>query len=165
MKSPPRPKWPKGNHPTKFRKELTALAPKIKTGRVLVIDPASQSCGYAILDKLKLVDSGTIVVKGSILKRLGLLYIELRDLGEFEVLVVERIRGARAHAYLKWSVGAIVAGAQAASMIEMPIAFWKAVIDKKTYEKTDENDAKAMAKVVQLLLAEHTDVEEEDSWI
>ncbi len=165
MKHPPKVKFPKGKHPATFRKQLEALAPNCRNGRVLIIDPASQSLGYAILDKLKLVDSGTIVVKGNILVRITQLYSKLRDLGEFEVLAVERIRGARAHVYLQWSVGAIVAGTRAASMIEVPISFWKAVIDKETYVKSDENDAKSMAKVIQLLLSEHTDVEEEDSWM
>ncbi len=136
-------KWPKGKSTAKFRNEVKASSPAISTKRLVSIDPASRSAGFAVYEAGELVSSGTIEMpaKDKISERLFGMYESVYDLvGEVDVIAIERIRGRMAHVYLTWAVGVIIAAMQADYLIEVPINCWKKLVGSK-YEKTDENDA------------------------
>ena len=127
---------------------------KVLTGMVLAIDPSSGSynrktreqshLGYALFKAGELVDSGIIAMDG----KNKTIWERLRDLhdclsSEFEapdVLVIEKLRGAFAHDYLKWSVGVIGTAIRAPVTLEMNISTWKSRAGKD-YVKSDEADA------------------------
>jgi len=129
---------------------------------MLVIDPSSGSAGsmpgYALYFKGVLKESGTIKIdpKQPIQYRLNDLYNWCVD-NHVDVLVIERIRGARAHEYLRWAVGVTICAVKALTVLEIPTTVWK--IDARAneaYEKGDEQDALMMGEAVLRIAKEAT---------
>jgi Holliday junction resolvasome RuvABC endonuclease subunit len=148
--------WPKGASSEKFKADVAKLAPQILTGKMLVIDPASRSAGYSYWVNAEMVDFGHITMnpKLTIQRRLRDLYVALSTKFETpDLVVIEKIRGATAHAYLGWSCGVIVAAVCAPHLIELPIGFWKACVGEG-YEKADDQDAKVMGEAMVRLAKE-----------
>ena len=121
----------------------------ILKGTMLCVDPSSGSAGsmpgYAVYVNSCLVESGTLKVNhkmeiGTRLRQIVELLGALEDRLHPDLLVIERIRGNRAHNYLRWACGVIVA-ALTCPHIELCISTWRAWIDKATYDKGDEADA------------------------
>ena len=145
-------KWPKGKGPKSVTEKLYAsiqeASPLILEARTLVMDPSSKTLGYAIIEAGDIVASGTVDLgKEAVHYRMQKLGEYLQNAGCYDVLLVERIRGQMAHAYLSWSVGAILANTTADIFLEMPISVWKAHAGKE-HVKSDENDAIAMANAL-----------------
>lgn len=128
------------------RKALRKNLHEILAGRVLVVDPSSISMGYAILEKGELVSSGEFQVKGHIGHRLSTMYTMITELGDFDLLAIEKIRGSRSHAYLFWAVGMIVSALKV-PVVELPHPMWRVTIDTD-YVKGDEVDAIYMSRFV-----------------
>ena len=153
--------WPKGKSVVKFRSDVAKVARTILSGRVLAIDPASGGSsrpGWAWFMNGELVAAGEIPLtkKNPIQDRLTEL-ITIMETGfnhpPPDVLVVEKIRGTRAHHYLHWSVGTIIAGSEAPILLELPIPCWKAIVPDE-YVKTDEEDAKYIGTALIMLAKE-----------
>jgi hypothetical protein len=117
----------------------------ILTQRWLSLDPSSTSLGYAIVDNGKIEKSGEIIATGSIGKRLHHMYQELRLLGPFKGIVLEKVRGPRGHIYLLWSAGVAAAAVGALTTLEIPTKLWS-LAKNDQYFKGDEADAIYMAK-------------------
>jgi hypothetical protein len=117
----------------------------ILNGRIMGIDPGSQSMGYAVAQSGKIEECGVFEMnkKAPIAERLQDIVTTLRKEGKYDLLVVEMIRGKMAHVFLKFSVGAVMGGVQAPICIEMPINAWKAAAGPD-HQKSDENDAYAI---------------------
>jgi len=127
------------------------LAKLILNGRVLAIDPSSGSRdslpGYAIYEHDRITENGVVGLdyKQPIQHRLNKLFHFVDDLGHFDVLVIERIRGAQAHAYLHWAVGTVIAACRAEHVLEIPTTTWKKLARSiADYEKSDAVDALMM---------------------
>ena len=138
-----------------FASTVTAHAAAVLRGRMLVIDPASggtSHAGYAVYRAGKLEEYGVVqVTKGAkIQARLRELYDTLAADETPDILVIERIRGARAHEYLRWSVGVAVAAVNAPVTLEVPVSVWKKYV--KTLAnyagKADDEDARYMGEAV-----------------
>ena len=133
----------------KYARERQALRKnlhEILTGRVLYVDPSSTSMGFSISEQGEFVRSGCFVTKGSVGARLKYLSDEIKTLGDFDVLVIEKIRGSRSHTFLFWAVG-MTAACIGKPICEIPWPAWKVMIDDQ-YSKTDENDAIYISKFV-----------------
>ncbi len=140
--------WPLGKQMERFRKAVNAVRTNILKGNVLVIDPGSHRLGYATTKKGKITGQGVIEVpEGEIKQRLQSLVLTLQDDFDYDVLAIEKIRGTRAHIYLKWAVGAVVGSVNAPILLEVPIPAWKAVAGPEHY-KDDDTDAYAMAETI-----------------
>lgn len=139
-----------------LKKQLTPHVDLVLEGRLLAVDPSSGGSsdpGYAYYVGGELQDSGTVEVDGrkKVERRLRQIYLALfeRFAGRVDILVVEKIRGARAPAQLQWSVGVIMAACcvvddqgQRPAAIELPISTWKRYAKQiDEYEKGDEADA------------------------
>ena len=113
---------------------------------MLAIDPSSKSMGWALYVASELQNSGVIEVKSpDVNKRLQEAYDCLQTLEIPDVLVIEEIRGAQSHDYLKYSVGVSMAAIRTPVAIAVPIVAWKAVCKTlPEYYKNDENDAKVI---------------------
>jgi hypothetical protein len=118
-------------------------------GRVLVIDPSSGSAGsmpgYAVYDRGILSMSGVLIVnhKNPIEARLRQIMELLQEMDEKlhpQLCLLEKIRGGRAHPYLVWSCGIVVAS-MTCPHVEVCISTWKSFLDKDEYVKGDERDA------------------------
>lgn len=125
-------------------------------GTLLSIDPASGGTsepGYAVFHRGVCVESGIVPLlkTGQVQHRLKLLYCALSK-HAVDVLIIERIRGAKAHAYLQWSVGVAVAAVCPALLLEMPVPTWK-MLAGKLHIKSDETDARAIGQAL-ITLAE-----------
>jgi len=131
--------------PVKINKEVGKLASLILTGTMLVFDPASRKLGYSYYVNGEFEESGPIQLdeKKSISHRLNELTHIITAFPTVDVLAVERIRGSRAHIYLTWSVGVIVAGGYCNNLIEVPVSTWHKFAGKG-HVKSDEADAVAM---------------------
>lgn len=153
-------KWPLGSHQYTFKKKVEEHKDKILNGKILSIDPATISLGYAVAKNGKVVDYGKIILdnKLPINIRLRELMKILQDDEKYDVLVVELIRGKMSHVYLKFAVGVIMAAARAPVAIEVPIQSWKAVAGRG-YKKDDDKDAEMMALTV-IRLAQEIDAEQ-----
>lgn len=118
----------------------------ILSGTVLAIDPASGGTsdpGWALYHRGELIGSGVVPLgMDRVQHRLRDLYLVLREF-EADVVVVERIRGARAHPYLLWSVGVAVAATATKVLLELPVSCWKKHVGKD-HIKGDEADAIAI---------------------
>lgn len=121
----------------------------ILSGTILCVDPSSGSAGsmpgYAVYRNSHLIESGTLKINhkmeiGGRLRQIVELLQELEERLHPHLLIIERIRGFRAHNYLRWSCGVIVA-ALTCPHIELCISTWRAWIDRATYQKGDEQDA------------------------
>jgi hypothetical protein len=128
-----------------IEKNIETYKDKILGGTVLVIDPASNSVGYAIYVKGKLSLKGTITAKAKtpIWERLFEITSRLPQMN-IDLLAIELVRQPMGHVYLVWSVGAIVA-AYGKPTIEIPQRMWKEAVDEN-YVKTDETDAVYIGK-------------------
>lgn len=148
-------KWPKGIHFNYFKKQVSENIDTILNGTILAIDPASIRLGYAVAKNSKIVDQGIIELdqKAPINNRLQDIVYTLQNDNEYDILAVEMIRGKMAHVFLKFSVGAVMGAAKAPVCIEVPINVWKAVAGKD-HEKSDTNDAVAMAETLIALAKE-----------
>jgi hypothetical protein len=134
--------------------ELVKLIQKsadvLKDGNILVIDPGSNLAGYCYVEKLEIIDNGTIKPPPNrpISER-------LRYLTEFiserwpavDAIAIEKIRASAAHHFLLWSVGASVAGPKTSRVYEISTSAWQKYRDF-SYRKTDAMDAKLMATFV-----------------
>jgi len=128
----------------------------ILTGSVLAIDPASRSLGYAIAEAGEVVEYGSLVAEDAPINiRLQSIVNVLQE-EEYDILVIELIRGSMAHVYLHWAVGAIVSAVQAPILLELPIHAWKAWVGKE-YIKGDDTDANAIAETLLALARESED--------
>lgn len=147
-------KWPNGKQHKAFRKKVAQEAGKVMTGRLLAVDPASGKTsmpGYAVYDKGILVESGIIdVPSGNTAARLADLYGCFReDFKDVDVLAIEMLRGSMVNPVLHWAVGATLAAVNVSSVIEVPIATWKALAKHDPeYAKADDADAEAIGAVV-----------------
>lgn len=135
-------KWPTGKTGYAMRKEIGKNLDAILDGKVLSIDPASKSAGWALHISSTLVESGTIKAPDSmpINRRLWKICDELILLEKPDVLVIEKLRGSMTHVYLLWSVGMIVSAIRAPILLEMPVTVWRS-FRPENYEKSDQNDA------------------------
>ena len=140
---------PKGKDTAYLLRQVEAHRDKILNGRMLVIDPASISMGYALYKSGELVESGKISTSN---KKKGLTIppeIRIRKLmsemqfSETDLLAVERIRGKMAPYSLYWSVGAVITNHKYDDLIEVPIWCWKE-FKAHDYIKDDEHDALTM---------------------
>lgn len=122
----------------------------IRHGTLLAIDPASggtSRAGWAAFKDGKLVDSGTLEVEpGPVQQRLRQLY-ELLAETDPDVLVIERIRGSRAHVFLHWAVGVSIAACCPMTLLEMPVSSWKKHAGP-THRKGDREDAVAIGRAL-----------------
>ena len=133
----------------KYARERAALRKNSKAileGSVLYVDPSSTSLGYAISEQGEFVSSGCFDTKGDIGFRLRHMWDCIKSLGEFDVLVIEKIRGSRSHAFLFWSVG-MAAACVGKPVCEIPWPMWKVMIDDQ-YVKGDEIDAIYISRFV-----------------
>lgn len=133
-----------------FAQLVRLNAHTIINGTVLAIDPASGGSslpGWAAWSKGEFVSAGVLGVKpGCIQERLYSLHQTLA--GERpDVLVIESIRGRKAHVYLTWSVGVIIAATCPLVLLEMPISTWKKHAGKD-HQKNDMNDAIAIGRTM-----------------
>lgn len=121
-------------------KQIRASKEAITKGMLLSIDPASNTCGYAIYVAGKLQVSGTVAAtpKALIHQRLHEILHRLPDVKP-DVLAIELNRTQTGHVYLTWSTGVIIAK-YGVNTIEIPQRMWKEIIDDK-YEKSDQTDA------------------------
>lgn len=132
-----------------FRRQVTALKTKLDTlPNFIAIDPASTNLGYAIVMDGVITSSGVITApsRKAAHLRLIMIYEELKAKEDFNVLVVEQLRGS-VHKVLNWSVGAIITAVQPEHMLEVPYEVWQA-FRPDDYEKTDELDARLMAEAM-----------------
>src|SRR3990167_9279168 len=142
-------KWPTGKTGYAMRKEITKHADAILDGKVLAVDPASKSAGWATYISSSLVSSGVFTAPDSmpINRRLWKLADDLAKLEKPDVLVVEKIRGSMAHIYLLWSVGMVVSTIKAPILLEMPVSVWRS-FRPEGYEKNDRNDAEMIGSTL-----------------
>lgn len=152
-------KWPYGSQMHALKKAVKDNLDTILTGKLIGIDPASKTLGYAVSEAGVINDNGTIELdpKQPLNQRLQDLVKTLQKDGEYSILVIEMIRGKMSHAYLKFSVGAVMGGVQAKVAIEVPVNVWRAVAGKD-HVKSDANDAHAILNAV-LTLAKELDAE------
>lgn len=142
-------KWPRGLQMATLKKLAQQHRYKILNGTMLAIDPASINVGYAVTKKGEVVETGTINLnpRAEIHHRLQELVNILRADGQYDVLAIELIRGKMAHAYLNFSVGAILGAVNTDVFMEVPINAWKALAGSN-HTKSDANDAEMIAKTV-----------------
>ncbi len=148
--------WPKGSPMRKLRAHVKQHRDAILYGDVLVIDPASINVGYAVLQRGIIIERGTIEVDPELPIKMRLQEIAntlLEDESSYDVMAIERIRGRMAHAYLSFSIGAIMGSVDAPDCIEVPVNVWKAFVGKN-HTKGDEEDAVAMAETLVVLATE-----------
>lgn len=142
-------KWGGGKQGPGIVKNIKSMGQIVDTGTVLAIDPASKSLGYA------LYDCGVLVEKGKLISKYKQIERRLRDLSRqlknkfkrVDILAVEKIRGSMAHEYLRWSIGMAVTSIDSDVMVEIPINFWKKLVEEG-YTKDDDNDAELIGLVV-----------------
>lgn len=137
----------------KYKKMIQECQDCLLTGRLLAIDPSTGSRssmpGYAVFDKGKLIESGTIEVdiKGNRAERLHEINRTLReDFATPDVVAVESAgyfvskMNPASIISLQRAIGAIVAAHPVKCLIEIPSNVWQ----KHTfpgYVKGDEHDA------------------------
>ncbi len=127
----------------------------VLNGTVLAIDPASgasSACAAAYFLKGEMQWCATVPVesKAPVGTRLRQLFANLSRTVAVDVLVIERIRGTRAHTYLHWSVGVAVASVRHTVLLEMPVSSWHKHVrfNSSDYEKSDKNDATAIGRTL-----------------
>ena len=147
--------------------DLKNLIKKWKTqilgGKVICIDPSVGSTsslpGIAIYSRGKLIESGTIAVKGlarPVADRLRDIGEYLRARGEFDILVIEdvpvtprlptgklNVHRLPGHGSLLKAWGAAVGAVNCQQVIALTPRQWKKYLPEG-YKKTDEWDAKAL---------------------
>lgn len=147
-----------------FKQQLVPFHDKVLTGTVLAIDPSSGSAGsmpgYAIMKSGVIVESGILMIDhregiSERLKQLMSALWELEGKCNPDLLLVEQIRGNRAHNYLRWACGCIVA-AVSCPHLEISTSTWRALVTNE-YVKGDEADARKFCEAV-LVLAQGKDL-------
>lgn len=145
--------WPKKSEA--FRRKVALHAPRIRTGTLLAIDPASGSSsmpGYALYTAGILTERGTIKITGKkdAQTRLAELYECLKeDFAKPDILAIEELRGPRVSPVLHWAAGVTIAAVEADITFEVPIQFWKSVAKVTAgYEKADDMDAQMIGEVL-----------------
>lgn len=145
-------RWPKGRTIDKFKELVRKNSHYFLRGRVVAIDPGSRSLGYAIFQDGKFIERNKIQVHGKLPlnTRLAQILKELPKEPQPDVLLVEEIgKGAMAHIYLKYAVGAVLAGYPYPVLIFCPITVWKAYArDTGLTDKDDDIDAEVMGTSV-----------------
>jgi hypothetical protein len=152
-------KWTKGKTGIATVKAIEIHADIIRDGVLLAIDPASKSMGWALFY------TGTFVEKGTIVSKKKNVNDRLQDIGAqlqeklktfkcIDILAIEKIRGSRAHDYLKWAIGMSIVTVHAPRFVEVPVQFWRKIIPAD-YIKSDENDAEMIGTVVTMIAEEH----------
>ena len=152
-------KWTNGKTGITVVKGIEAHADIISTGMLLAIDPASKSMGWALYAQGNFIEKGTIVSKkknvNDRLQDIGAqLHAQLKKFKFIDILAIEKIRGSRAHDYLKWAIGMSIVTVHAPRFVEVPVQFWKQIIPED-YVKNDENDAEMIGKVVTMIAEEY----------
>lgn len=132
----------------KFTKEVGKYLNKIIHGRVLAIDPASISMGWAMYFKTELVASGEIVApkkRADAWQRIGDMVTMLEAQGMvFDVMVIEKLGK---NVPLIWSVGAAIGALKPQAMIEVHYTVWHP-FRAPDYVKSDETDAQLIGLAV-----------------
>lgn len=135
---------------------------KLLTGRVISIDPSScgvSPIGWAVAEHGVITSSGIITcTQGmNIYERLQAIKRVLdKDATQYDVMILERIRGKMAHEHLKWSIGLLLGSVKADHVVEMPIPTWQKYADKD-WVKGDEADAIQIYKSTLKLAKENPD--------
>lgn len=152
-------KWPSGFLP--FYRKVRELSETILQGTLLCIDPSSGGTslpGFSVFVAGELITSGTLVLgerKMPIYERLQLLYPAIVELtsGPPDVFAIEMIRGQGfSSRYLDWAIGASMASARTANVLELPMHCWKAVAKVTPgYFKGDQQDAECIGWAMVLL--------------
>ena len=129
----------------------------IQMGTVLIIDPASISLGYCIIQDGKEMDAGELVARGPISQRLNSLHDQLEEVLKhyhpIDVLLIELVRTGTGSRELGWGAGNSIGPANTPVTIEIPFAMWKNVQDEN-YTKSDVNDARYIYKLAELICSE-----------
>jgi hypothetical protein len=131
-----------------FQRDIKPHAVTVIRGRVLAIDPGSNTMGWALFEKGKLVRSGKISATH---KKAHLRIIEIVEAlgaeieGELDAVCVEKL--FKYNASLVWSVGAMLMATKPSVFIEVPIRLWKAQLSDD-YVKDDEHDAIEIGKTL-----------------
>ena len=128
---------------------------KILEGKFLSIDPSSgaigadgkaSEAGWAVFENGRLTTSGTIDINESGAKQnrlrnlLEIIQREFTD--EYDLLVLELIKGWRAQQSLIQSTGVVIAGINSEATFEINVTSWQAIARRLgTWEKSDEGDA------------------------
>lgn len=154
-------RWPRGKGPTKFTEKVKKVKKDLLEGRVVSIDPGSKSAGYAVFEKGKMIESSTVnsYPKLPINTRLSEIFKGLPKEPQPDVVIIEDVgNGTMAHVYLKYAVGAILAGYPSPVILFCPISFWKAYNrDMKIEGKDDELDAQSIGLAIIQLAKELND--------
>lgn len=121
-------------------------------GNLLAIDPSSTSFGYAVFKCGELVTSGVKKYRGAAQVRLNRIYTDVYMLAEeygIDIMGIERLRskGGYSPPQLLWSVGVTLAAAPV-PVIEVSPQSWKAVARAEELDKSDDNDAYCIGKVL-----------------
>jgi len=153
-------KWPRNYQD--FYRSVRKHHKLILSGVVVAIDPSSggsSAPGFAIFKEGKLSACGELDIPSSrpIQERLRILYDQAGALTPTppDVLVIEEIKGAMAHEFLKWSVGVTLAAVRAPLYLGVPINCWKAVAQVTPgYVKGNDTDATIIGDTV-IILAEN----------
>lgn len=124
-------------------------------GNLLAIDPSSTSFGWAVFKNGKFKDSGVKKYKGAASVRLNRIYTDVYLLAEkygTDILGIERLRskGGYSPPQLLWSVGVTMAAAPV-PVIEVSPQSWKAIARAEDIDKSDDNDAYCIGKVLILM--------------
>ncbi len=146
-------KWPAGIQTRQLKRDVTIHKDLILNGKMLSIDPATRTLGYATTEAGTVTEQGTIEIdpKLPINQRLqSIVRLMQAEKQTYDIVLVEMIRGRMAHAYLMFGVGAILGGVDCPIGIEVPICAWKAAakVLEPDYIKSDANDAAMFARTV-----------------
>lgn len=126
----------------------------ILQGRMVSVDPSSNSCGIAVWLNGEFKEGYTIAASRSTLPvavRLSQIFNKLPQLGKVDIIFVEKVRTSTGHVFLTWSVGMLLTFFKSPKVIEIPTNFWKKVIDKDWY-KSDCKDAEYIGKLVMRII-------------
>lgn len=146
-------KWPKSNKA--FDDFIKQHKDKILYGTLVAVDPSSGGTsqpGFAVFEAGELRTKGELTLdrKLGVYERLQLLTEQVRaiTLDPPDIFVCEEIPKRAAHHYLLWAVGATFAGARTPLCIQVTIHMWKAVGKALGIDKSNENDAELMGRVM-----------------
>ena len=148
----------KAGKPSKAATECLKHTDIILNGSFISCDPSSGTGSgdkksnpyFCRWDKGVLTDTWGVEIKSgwSKYKRIRYLADSIREMDiETDLLVIEDVGViyaggfSRVEKSLMWSVGAIIAGLSPENVVEVKPISWQAMINKKTYIKSDRNDA------------------------
>lgn len=150
-------RWPRNYQD--FYRSVRKHHKLILSGTVVAIDPSSggsSAPGFAIFKQGQLSMSGELDIPSSkpIQERLRILYDQAAalTLEPPDLLLIEEIKGAMAHEFLKWAVGVTMAAVRAPIYLGVPINCWKAVAQVTPgYVKGNDTDAQIIGDTVMIL--------------